>query len=375
MKYFAVLFLFLSVFLFSSHVNGQEQSDIITFKAKVLSIIREETKTRENGSVFRQQNLRLKGLEGKWKDKEFTYTGITEYEVVDANSYSVGDKVLVNYSVDSNGQDIYYITDYVRSGYVYILVAFFCLIVILIARFKGIKSLVSLFISFIIIMKLIIPKILSGMNPLLIGVFGSAMILLLIIYITEGFHKKSHIAILSIAVTLTITYFLSSIFTSLTKLTGLAQEEVLFLIGNTQHGIDFHSLLLTGILIGTLGVLDDVSLSQIEAVLQIKKANPYLSRKKVFSMAITIGKTHVGSMINTLFLAYTGAALPLLLLFSLKQPPFLTFSQVINYELIATEFVRTFIGSIGITLAMPISTYLAVKFFIARHDEKNEKTS
>lgn len=143
----------------------------------------------------------------------------------------------------------------------------------------------------------------------------------------------------------------------------MAQEETIFLASFGQGVINFNGLLLAAILIGTLGVLDDVVISQIEAVAQIKEANPTLSPSKVFTHAFNIGKTHLGALTNTLFLAYAGAALPLLLLFGIKQPPFLSFSQVINNEIVATEIVRAFAGNIGLALSVPIATFLAAYYY------------
>jgi uncharacterized membrane protein len=165
--------------------------------------------------------------------------------------------------------------------------------------------------------------------------------------------------LLSVFLSLVITFILSWIFTNLTKLTGLAQEETIFLIGVNNGSINFKGLLLTGILIGTVGVLDDVVVGQIESVKQIRNANPGLTNIQVYRSAYEVGNTHLGAIINTLFLTYAGASLPLLLLFYINPTGLVTFDQVINNEAIATEIVRTTVGSIGIALSIPISTYLA----------------
>ena len=158
-----------------------------------------------------------------------------------------------------------------------------------------------------------------------------------------------------------ITYLLSETLIRAARISGLS-EEAAALIGFGKTAINFSGLLLAGIIIGTLGVLDDVVISQIEAVQQIKFANPTLSKLKVFNMAFKIGNAHLGAVVNTLFLAYAGASLPLLLLFSVDIPPLLTFRQVINNEMLATEIVRTLVGSIGLALAIPLTTVLATYF-------------
>jgi len=329
-----------------------------TFEAKVIKILDQKEINREDGSKATQQNLLLKGLDGKWKNKEIKFEGISDIEVANAGIYKVGDKVLVQKSTDMEGKEKYYITDFVRRGYLYLLGAIFCLIIILIGRKKGIKSLLGLVISFFIIIKFILPKILDGSNPLYIGLIGAFFILTIMIYLTEGWKRKSHLSVLSVLISLFITLIFSVLFTKLTRLSGMSQDETVYLIGLTKNAINFQGLLLAGMLIGAIGVLDDVIVSQIEVVKQIKEINPQMDNNKVFKAAFKIGNTHLGTMVNTLFLTYAGASLPLLLLFIIKQEPFLSYSQVINNEIIATEIVRTLVGSIGVALSMPIATLL-----------------
>lgn len=352
---------------------AQELPEDEIFEAKVLQVIQEKETTHEDGSTIKQQNLKLKGLSGSYKDKEIIYRGISELEVVSSSAYKYGDKVLVTRSVGIDGDDIFYVTDYVRRTSIYILVALFALIIVIIGRSKGLRALLSLIASFAIIMFFIVPRILDGNNPLLVGIVGSFFILLFIIYLTEGFNRKSHFAILAITISLAITFLLSWLFTSFTRLTGLAQEEIMYLIGLGKGAINFQSLLLTAIIIGTLGVLDDVVISQVETVAQLKKANAKLSKKEILKRALKVGNTHMGAVVNTLFLAYAGAALPLLLLFSLNEPPVMTFTQVINQEMIATEIVRTLVGSIGIALAMPLTTFLATWYYTPKPEAARQK--
>lgn len=358
-KIIALIFsiaLFLPAFVFAQGIPNNNNE---IFEARVIKILQERETTREDGTKSIQQNILLRGTSGDWKNKEISYNGISEFDVVSSNVYQAGDKVLVQRSVTDEGADRFYVIDFIRRGYLYLLSFIFALIIVAVGKMKGVKALLSLAISFFIIIKLILPQILSGSNPLMVGVLGSLIILTVMIYLTEGWNKKSHLAIISVLFALIITMILSVIFTSLTRLTGFAQEEAVFLIGIGQQIIDFRGLLLAGMLIGTVGVLDDVIVGQIEAVKQIKEANPNLSSKDAFKMAYKVGNTHLGAIINTLFLTYAGASLPLLLLFTIHQEPFLSFGQVINNEIITTEIVRSLVGSIGVALSLPISTYLA----------------
>lgn len=341
--------------------NESPKSNLETFEARVLQILDQRTLTREDGSKNIQQNLRLKGLDGNWDGKEFTVEGIGEADIIDTLTYKRGDRVLVNHDIDIEGNDQFYIIDYVRRESLYWLAGIFALLILVIGRWKGAKSLFSLVVSFLVIMKFIVPLILSGQNPLLIGIAGSLIILGCVIYLTEGWRHSSHLAVISIIISLIVTYVLSELWVGAARLSGIS-EEAASLIGLGKTSINFSGLLLTSIIIGTLGVLDDVVISQIEAVQQIKSANPALSKLEIFKMAFEIGNAHLGAVVNTLFLAYAGASLPILLLFSVDIPPFLTFRQVINNEMIATEIIRTLVGSIGLALAVPLTTALATYF-------------
>jgi uncharacterized membrane protein len=350
-----------SFFIFGSFFPGQVLAinGAESFKAKVTEIIEEQEKKREDNSSFKQQNLRLEAIEGEKKGEEFIYYGISDIEVADSQSYKVNDRVFVDIFLDENDQEIVYVTDFIRSRPLFILAFLFVAAIIIIGRSKGARALISLILTFVVIIKFILPQILAGRDPFLITLIGGLFIMMLVVYITEGWRKKSHLAILSILISLSLTLLLSVIFTNICRLTGMSQEEAVFLISSTQTEINFHGLLLAGILIGAIGVLDDIIISQIEAVERIKEANPKLSPKRVFSLAYKIGNTHLGTMVNTLFLTYTGAALPLLLIFSLNQEIGLSLSRALNNEMITTEIVRTLVGSIGIMASMPIATLLA----------------
>lgn len=359
-----ILAFFSFLLLLPSVVAGQNESDYQpemerVFKAKVIKITEEKTVEREDGSKGLQQNIILRGLEKQWEGKEIEHFGISDIDVVSANYYKVGDRVMVSEVKNIEGVTDYYIVDLVRSGYLFWLALIFVIVIIIIGKKKGVKSLVSLVISFFIIIKFIIPRIIGGSSPLLVGVLGALIILAIIIYLTEGWNRKSHIAVVSVFLSLVVTFTLSWIFTHLTRLTGLAQEETTFLVGVNNGVIDFRGLLLAGILIGTVGVLDDVIVGQVESVKQIRMANPSLMNMQVYKSAYEVGNTHLGAIVNTLFLTYAGASLPLLLLFYINPIGVVSFSQVVNNEMIATEIVRTLVGSIGVALSMPISTMLA----------------
>ncbi|MDD2681249.1 MAG: YibE/F family protein [Patescibacteria group bacterium] len=355
-----ILFIIVFTALLPFQIRADEfRDDATTFKAQVIDILRTQEKPREDGSTYVQQDLKLRALEGALKNQEIIYRGIADLDVVSINYYDIGDRVYIDSMVDESGVTTFYVVDFVRTRYIYILSIIFIAVVLLVGRFKGFKALLSLMFSFFVIVEFILPQILAGYDPFIISLIGGLGILGTMIYLTEGFNRKSHIAILSVLFSLIITLVLSIIFTKLTKLSGLSQEEATFLIGASKTAINFQGLLLAGFIIGATGVLDDIVVGQIEAVESIREANPSLSTKKLFSLAYRVGNTHLGAIINTLFLTYAGASLPLLLLFVLNQSTGLTLDRAINTESISTEVVRTLVGSIGVMLSMPIATFLA----------------
>lgn len=359
MKFFYSLLILLIFLLAPILAFAQDQANLI-YKARVIEIIAQEKRVLSDGTEAEQQKLKLKFIDGDDIGQEFIVDGFSDFKIINNRLYKSGEKVLVVASLDEENKAHYYIVDYIRSSSLWYLVAVFVLALLAVGRTKGLRSLVSLALSFAIIIKFIIPQILDGANPILITLLGSFFILFFVIYFTEGFNAKSHIAISSIFISLIITVLLSWLFIIFSKLSGLASEETAHLISISQHTINFQGLLLAGIIIGALGVLDDVVISQVATVEQIIKANKYQSQREVFKKAYNVGISHISSMTNTLFLAYAGVSLSLLILFISGNSAFSTWDQIINNEAIATEIVRTLVGSIGLILSVPIATGMAV---------------
>ena len=333
------------------------------FRAEVLEILEERENELGSGEKVVQQNLLLLSLEGEYVDKEFEFIGIDDFGVIGQTLYETGDKVLVVASLDYEGNTAFYVTDYVRTGSMWWLFIIFVLSILVVGRWKGLRSLLSLALSFLVIIKYLIPKILAGSNPIVITLISSFIILLVVIYLTEGLNTLSHLSFVSILLSLVVTVFISWFFVTAAKLTGVASEEVAHLINIGEGVVNFRGLLLAGIIIGTLGVLDDVIISQVATVREISGANKKLKFKQVYKRAHAVGTSHIASMTNTLFLAYVGVSLPLLILFGSGESAFGTFGQVVNNEAIATEIIRTLAGSIGLILSVPLATVISVWYY------------
>ncbi len=188
-------------------------------------------------------------------------------------------------------------------------------------------------------------------------------------YITHGFNRITHAAFLGTIVTVAFVGFLAYLGVTMGHLSGFASHEALYLDLQTGGLLDISGLLLAAIIVGILGVLDDVSITQAATVRELRKAAPQLSRLEIYRRALAVGKEHIVSLVNTIALAYAGAALPLLLLLSQREESLL---YLMNLEIFATEIIRTLAGSIGLIAAVPITTALAVLLLNSRtkEDEK-----
>lgn len=333
------------------------------FKARVLEVLADRVVEDEYGPPARQQNLRALGLEGEWKNKEFTVEGISEMMVLESKTYKAGDVVYINQSIRPNRQDAFFVMDHVRTRALWWMALLFAVAVLAVARWKGLRALLVLIATFAIIIKLIIPPIIAGANPLVVSIFGAIGILFLAIFVTEGINKKSWVAFSAILVSLLVVVGMSEWFTELAKLSGLATEEAIYLLNVGDYAFNLRGLLLAGIVIGALGVLDDTVVSQVSLVKELTQAKPDMKPTALFATAMRVGTDHINAIINTLFLAYAGVSLPLLVLFVIYDQPTLTPEFLINGEMIATEIVRTLAGSIALVLSVPIATLLAVWIF------------
>jgi len=332
----------------------QTQEEVL--ETKVQKIL-EERQEKPMGSQEWQlyQKLELLVLKGSLKGETIEAES-GNLPTSNLPKYKVGDGLIVAYSQDLEGNRVFYITDYIRRNSLLWLFAIFLIISLLIGRWQGLTSLIGLAISFLVIFKFILPQIYNGADPVQIAILASLVIIPVTFLLSHGLNKKTGVAIAGTLAALILTGILANLFVNLSQLTGFASEEAGFLQAYKPGLINMKGLLLAGIIIGVLGILDDITISQAAIVDQLKKANPKLRLKELYKKAMNVGRDHIASMINTLILVYTGAALPLLLLFINNPSPF---SQVINYEIIADEVVRTLVGSIGLILAVPITTLIA----------------
>jgi len=329
-----------------------------TDRARVTEII-EEGEIILGDVVQRYQIARVELLEGKYQGivMEMDYG---KRQVLSSAVYlKPGDTVLVTVGSRPDGVLTVYFVDFVRANSLLWLTGIFVATILVISRWKGLRSLLSLAFSLMVIIGYIIPHILAGEDPLRVSIAGSIILLGVTLYLTYGWNLKTHAAVVSMIFVLLITGTLAGLFVIVTRLTGSGDENALFLLQMLNTKINLRGLLLGGMIIGALGVLDDLVTTQASAVFELHHANDSLGFPALFRSAMRIGQDHVAATVNTLVLAYAGASLPMLLMFSLGRGDY---GYLVNFEFVAEEIVRTLVGSLGLITAVPLTTAIAILF-------------
>lgn len=263
--------------------------------------------------------------------------------------------MVVAYAPDAPRDLQYSVTDVDRTVPMAVLAGLFALAVVVVGRLRGLMALIALAVSFAVLTLFILPAILQGSNPLVVAVIGASAIMLIALYACHGLTARTSVAVIGTLISLVLIGLLGSLFIGWASLSGNTDDNT-GLIHGLYPDIDMSGLLLAGVIIGSLGVLDDVTVTQTSAVWELHQADPTMGVRRLYRAGIRIGRDHIASVVNTLVLAYAGAALPLLLLFSIAQS---SVGTVANSELVAEEIVRTLVGSIGLVASVPVTTVLA----------------
>ncbi|MDO8435301.1 MAG: YibE/F family protein [bacterium] len=338
------------------------------FRGRVLSVVKEGQEDIA-GYTHRYQLLRIKALTGSDKGKEFEIENGGILPTDELQRAKLGETVVV-LKTQQQGETTYSMVDTYRLPSLVIVTLIFLVLVLIWGRLRGVTAVAGLAFTIFVIIAFMIPRILAGNDPFWVSLGSAGVIAVVSLYLAHGLNKRTSIAVVSTLLTLGITAGIAVAFVSMTHLFGLGSETALYLQFGGLEKINLRGLLLGAIIIGSLGVLDDITTGQAAALQEIKRVNPRLSFRELYSHGTAIGREHIASLVNTLALAYVGAALPLFLLFSYykTQPVWVT----VNSELIADEVVRTIVGSIALVLAVPLTTALAAYFFsrerVAAHD-------
>lgn len=337
----------------------------------------------EKARVLAVKSSEIKNIPGT--DTSATYqtlsalilSGVDKGKVVDVeNDYLVmkpGDVFFLTHTTNlQGGLDVYTVLEPDRLPALGDLFGIFVLSVVLIGGWTGLRGLLALGVSILLVFYALLPGITAGYDPVLVSFGVAALIVVFGSYLTHGLTRTTSAAVLGLVATVGITALIAHFAISATQLSGAADENTVDLSFATHGHLDLLGLLLGAMLIGALGILYDAAISQAVAVDELLRAAPHMGTRQLFARAMRIGREHIGALVNTLAIAYVGVALPLLLLFQSYGGE--SFLQTINHELFATEIVRAIVGSLGILFAVPISTIAAI-ILLTHVPRRNESDS
>jgi len=364
---FFVLVFFLSFFggVASAQTMPLEGEEIDEFnlsevyaKGKVLEIYEEKLDQEISEGMYENyQKILVEITSGEFKGRkvqiENSYVNSPGYEIY----VQEGDRVLLSVLHDDSGYQKAYVVDFVRDVYIYLLIAIFLVLMLAIGKSKGLKGIVSLGITFLVIYKIMIPQIFAGKSAVLVTIISAVIIALFTFAIVSGFTRKSLAAFLGTGAGLILAALLAMFISDAANLTGLSTEEsrMLFYVPEFAD-YNMKGILLSGIILGALGAVMDVCMSIASSTEEIASAGEKMSFSKLFKAGMNVGNDIMGTMTNTLVLAYTGASLPLLLLLMAYELPFL---HLINFEMLADEIIRALIGTIALVAAIPITAMIS----------------
>lgn len=355
---------------------------ITLFFASGLSVSAQELHNDERG-VYRAEVLEITAQEVRMvpgTETEHLYQSIRARvlegpkagdEVMIENDYlelATGDRFFMRHAVLIDGSEIYGVVSIDRLQPLYWLIGFFIFVVVLFGGWQGVRSLVALAGSFAVIVYVLMPGLIGGWSPLAASFLVAAGILFAAIFFTHGFNRESTVAYAGTMIAVVCTGFFAIVAVAMTNLSGFATDESVYLNVSTSGSLDFTGLLLGAIIIGVLGVLDDIAVTQAAVVGELYNSRPDMSKLEAYRRALRVGREHVGALVNTLVLAYTGASLPLLLLFYVSAAET---TSILNMEIFATEVVRTIVGSVGLILTVPLVTALAAWFLHGHSSDRS----
>lgn len=332
-----------------------------TVKAQVVEI-KSEKKELIPGTdtVHEVQQIQIKILSGEKKgvlvEMENDYTQLKKGDVFYLKRITPWD----------GGRDLYSVADPYRTPFLLLLTLLFIALTIFFGGKQGARGLLSLFGSLFLIAFVLLPAIAKGYSPVLVSIGVSSLIIILGSYITHGFNKTTTSAVVGMILTVSFIGLFAHYSIDAAGLTGFESDESTYLHFNSRGTIDLAGLLLGGILIGLLGVMYDAAIGQSISVEELHRVAPHLPRSVIYKRALRIGREHIGALVNTLAIAYVGASLPLLLLFYLSTE---SASVIMNREVFSAEIIRSLVGSIGLILAVPITTLVATWMLIQKTDE------
>ncbi len=346
---------------FGASITPAQELPDIYYRAKVLKIL-EDGQEDVDGQMQEHQKLQLEILNGDKKGEQITIDHGGSFAITAYQKVTEGETVILAHPPRTAGaiRDVYYIVDKYRLPSLVWLTLIFFALAIYFGRRRGLTAVFGLIFSILIIFYFVIPHILKGGDPLQICLLGSFAIVLVSLYLSHGFNRRTTIAMFSSVLSLALAVGVDLLFVHFAKLSGAGTEEAFYLQFD-NFAVNLRGVLLGGIILGVLGVLDDVTTGQAAAVEEIHLANPGRSFGDLYKRGLSVGREHITSLVNTLVLAYVGASFPLLLLYNSQklQPLWI----IVNSNFMAEEIVRTLVGSAVLVVAVPLTTFMAATFY------------
>ena len=347
------------------YAEAMEGTDYIIFKAKVVEIEYDDTAEKRNVSLeadIRYQHLKIEILDGSHKGETMTIRHTIERIMPGYYIFKTGDKLLIRATEESNGKiETVKIQEKVRDTQVYLIVGLFVTLLLIIGGFNGFKTLISLVIAVAMIFFGYIPLIIKGINPILASLGISIPVVIITLIIISGKNIKTLVAIIGTSLGVIISGILAFVFGNFAHLTGLADDSSISLAYIPQfRNLDYKGILFGTILIGAIGAIMDVAISIASALYEINELDNNISKKNMIISGMNIGKDMMGSMSNTLILAYVGTTLHLIVLFIVYR---IRFVEIINLDSIATEIIRAMAGSIGLIITIPVTVVIGTAIY------------
>ncbi len=343
------------------------QADVSTLppdeyaRGRVLAVEEKGVQTDVLGETERSADYRVLLVSGPEKGEEIMIASSVFNAKNGQRPIGVGDRVVVVKSVQIDGSVRWYLADNYRLPTLFWMTLGFFALAVVFGGLRGFTSILGLGASVFIILGWIVPRILGGSSPFIATLTGTFAIAAVSLYLAHGFNKRTSVAFVGTLITLALSAAFAALAVALARMNGMGDEHALYLQNGDFGAIDLRGLLLGGIMLGVLGVLDDITTAQSAVVDELKRANSSLPFKELYSRGLSVGREHIASLVNTLFLAYAGASLPLFLLFTVYKDQPVWF--LLNSEVISEEIVRTLVGSVCLILAVPITTALAAVVF------------
>lgn len=352
----------------AAQISPAPDAPDVYLRARVEKILDEGTIVVDE-QLQEHQKLELKVLTGSKTGQTIQIDHGALFTINESQKVKVGGVVIVaNPKNRPMGKaEVYYIIDHYRIPNVIWICGVFFALAIYFGRTRGITAIVGMLTSVAVIFYFVLPRIISGGDPFVACLLGSFFILFISLYLSHGFNRRTSVALISTVFSLFCAVLIDWFFVYFAKVSGTGTEEAFYLQLDSV-AINLRGVLLGGIIIGCLGVLDDVTTGQSAAVEEIHKANPLLSFRELYASGISVGREHIASLINTLVLAYVGASFPLLLLYSTQK--LLPFWVTLNSGFVAEEVVRTLVGSSVLVIAVPITTALAALWYTRNSAKK-----